>query len=1064
MQTKSARNILEIFVRHKNAANLLMVLLILFGVWGISKLNRQFFPSLEVGTINISLEWSGASADDIRKNMLQVIEPSVRFLDGVKSMSSQAREGRGSIALEFERDTDLRVAEAQVEAAVEAISNLPEESEKPEVDRPKFFDPIADIGLSGPFPEATLRKYARDIRDGLLDAGVDRVTFTGYRAREIRVLVDDAKLRQLDLTTADISRAITLNTQDRPSGSLDGEIEAQIRAIAPEVTIAELANFELRTSPTGEKLLLGDVSIIEDGYDDGASTGLMRGQRAIQLSVARSATADTVESYEKMQNYLDDVRGQYPDSLEIEVFNAAAELVEDRLGLLIKNGVGGLLIVLVVLFIFLDFRIAFWVAVGIPVSILATLGVMYFTGQTINMISMFALLLTLGIIVDDAIVVGEHTATRYALGDSRQEAAIAGAGRMAAPVIAASLTTMAAFGPILLVGDVIGQILSALPMVVIAVLIASLIECFLVLPGHLSHALPKVRKEPGAFRRNFDAGFDFFKDKIFGFVADLSYRWRYATVAVALALTIVGVALIPAGKLGFEFFPSVEGETVTVTAFFQPGVPQEAMYDLVDELGKAVETVEKDLTPDGEKLIKTTFASLDLEEGRASLSIFLTAAELRSVRTNQIGRAIRENVPTIAGVDRISVREPRGGPPGRAIDVQFTGGEVATLKKASEELQAILEGFEGVQAISDTLSYGKPELSLELTPRGTALGFSLDSLGSQIRDTFEGRLARRVAQEEEEISIRVERQSTATGSGALRNLWVRSDSGNYVPISEVVTFSESQGFNRIIRDEGKTNVTVRADTDTSIVQAADVLERLENEHLDGITSKYGVDYSIGGTQAEQSAAFGDLQLGGIIALAIMYVIISWIFASYYTPLAVMLIIPFGVVGAIWGHYFLGYNLTIISMMGLLGLAGILVNDSIVFVSRLQERVEEGDSLEVAATGAARDRLRAVLLTSLTTIGGLTPLLFETSLQAQFLIPMAITIVFGLGLATTLVLFLVPAFIGIGADIGVCVAWVWGWIRVYFAWQFGAPKVEERQKLGDIFQGRHHSEPRVDPAE
>jgi multidrug efflux pump subunit AcrB len=1050
MQTQRTRSLLDLFVRHKNAANLLMVLLILFGVWGISKLNRQFFPSLEVGTINISLQWSGASAEDVQKNLLQVIEPTVRFLDNVKSMDSQAREGRGTITLEFERNTDMRQAEAQVEAAVEAITNLPEDAEKPEIDRPKFFDPIADIGISGPFPESTLRQYARDIRDGLLDAGVDRVTFTGYRAREIRVLVDDAKLRQLGLTTADISRIISQNTADRPSGSVEGDIEAQIRAIAKDVNVRELQNLEIRTSPTGEKLLLGDVATIEDGYDKDQSVGYMRGQRAIQLSVSRSATADTVESFEKMQNYLDSIRGELPETLQVEVFNAAASLVEDRLALLIKNGVTGLLLVLVVLFIFLDFRIAFWVAVGIPVSILATLGVMYFTGQTINMISMFALLLTLGIIVDDAIVVGEHTATRYALGDTRQEAAIAGAGRMAAPVIAASLTTMAAFGPILLVGDVIGQILSALPMVVIAVLIASLIECFLVLPGHLAHALPKERKASGWFRRNFDNGFDFFKERIFGWLADLTYKWRYATVAVALSLGILGGALIPAGKLGFEFFPSVEGETVNVSAIFQPGVPQEEMYGLVEQVEAAIKKVEAELTPEGEKTIVTSFAYLDLENGQANLSIFLTPSELRSVRTNEIGRAIRENIPTIAGVDRISVREPRGGPPGRAIDVQFSGAEVPVLKQASEELQGILEGFEGVQAISDTLSYGKPELVLELTPRGRALGFSLETLGSQIRDTFEGKLARRVAEEEEEISIRVEQVTSGAGTAALRDLWVRSDAGNFVPLSEVVTFADQQGFNRIVREEGKTVVSVRADTDTTIVQAAEVLERLENDYLGAIAGKYGVNYSFGGTQAEQSAAFGDLQLGGLIALGVMYIIISWIFASYFAPLAVMLIIPFGVVGAIWGHYLMGYNLTIISMMGLLGLAGILVNDSIVFVSRLQERVEEGDSLAVAATGAARDRLRAVLLTSLTTIGGLAPLLFETSLQAQFLIPMAITIVFGLGLATMLVLFLVPAFIGIGADIG-----------AFFGWLFVR---ENAPTFRGLIRGDHHTIPRTPEVE
>ena len=364
MISNRSRSLLEIFVRHRNAANLLMILLILFGIWGVSKLNRQFFPSLEVSSISVSLVWSGASAEDIQKNMLQVIEPTVRFLDNVKSMESNAREGRGTITLEYERNTDMRQAEAQLEAAVEAISNLPQDAEKPEINRPKFFDPIADIGISGPFPESTLRKYARDIRDGLLDAGVDRVTFTGYRNREIRVLVDDAKLRQIGLTTADLSRIISINTADRPSGSIEGDVEAQIRAIAKDVNAKELANLEIKTTPSGEKLFLGDVATIEDGFDKDQTVGFMRGQRAIELSVSRSATADTVESFEKMNNYLAQIRAELPETLQIEVYNAAASLVEDRLGLLIKNGLTGLALVLFVLFIFLDFRIAFWVAVA----------------------------------------------------------------------------------------------------------------------------------------------------------------------------------------------------------------------------------------------------------------------------------------------------------------------------------------------------------------------------------------------------------------------------------------------------------------------------------------------------------------------------------------------------------------------------------------------------------------------------------------------------------------------------------------------------------------------------
>lgn len=1046
---EQTRGILSAFVKHRNAANLFMLLLVLFGMWGVNRLNRQLMPTTETRNISVSMSWSGASAEDVEKNLLLPIEPAVRYLEGVTDMESRAREGSGSITLSFERNTNMDDAEALVEAAVAGVQNLPEGADDPTVSTFKFRDPVASIGISGPFPEETLRRFAREIRDGLLETGLDQVSMTGYRAREIAIQVDETKLRQLDLTLADLSDALSPNIDDKPSGSLPGDFDAQIRAVAPEISAFSIGNAEIKSSPTGESLRFRDVATISDQFSDEDALGFMRGEPAIKLTVSRSISADTIDSYEKVKTYVDEIAPTLPASMSIVVFDAGAELVNDRLWLLISNGGMGFVLVLITLFIFLDMRIAFWVAMGIPISILATLGIMYMTGQTINMISMFALMMTLGIIVDDAIVVGEHTATRFSAGDTPANAAIAGAGRMAAPVIAASLTTMAAFGPILLITGFLGQMMAALPLVVIAVLISSGIECFFILPGHLAHSLPKVRKRPNAFRRGFDKGFAFFREHLVGRLIDLSYRWRYATVAIALGVTIMGGALLASGQLKFQFFPTAEGESFNIFASFQPGIPQDEMRSIIVKIEDAVSQVEKDLSPDGVPLIKTTYANLDLDNGGANFDVYLTSSETRSVRTGDITQAIRDAIPAVAGVERIGVRQRRGGPQGRAIDVQFRGGDIAILKQASEALQYVLEGFDGVTSVSDTLRYGNPELVLALTPRAASLGFDLDNLGAQIRDAFEGRVVRQIAAQEEEITIRLERITDASGSAAVRELWVRAPSGGYVPLSSLVTFSERQGFNRINREEGKAVVSVRADVEDGF-DSNEVLERLTDEYLPEISSRYNVEYGLGGRAAERLSAFSDLRLGALFALGIMYIVIAWIFQSYFAPLAVMLIIPFGSVGAIWGHHLLGYDLTIISLMGLLGLAGILVNDSIVLISRLQERMETGESLRAAATGASRDRLRAVLLTSLTTIGGLTPLLFEKSLQAQFLIPMGITIIFGLGLATLLVLFLVPAFIAIGADIGAFLKWL---IRPHKSAGFR-----------DLISGGHHDGPTVQPAE
>ncbi len=1047
---KRIKGVLGAFVQHQNAANLLMILLLMFGYWGATHLQKQLLPSLEIRVVNVSTVWTGASAQDIEKNILQVIEPSVRFLDGVSEMSSSAQEGSGSIQLTFVANTNMAQAEEDVKAAVDAVQNLPTSAETPDISQIKFFDPVASIGISGPFPEQTLRRFAREIRDGLLDVGLDKVSFQGYREREITIVVDDAKLRQFDLTLDDLSRALQPGLFDRPSGTLEGSLQAQIRAVAKELTVSQIQDTAIKSLPSGEVLTFGDVATVQDTFDEDTSLGFMRGEPAIQLSVARAVTSDTVESFERINEYVKNIRPTLPQSLKIQVFDAPAELVNDRLNLLVKNGLSGMVVVLIILFIFLEVRIAFWVAVGIPVSILATLGVMYFMGQSLNMISMFALLMTLGIIVDDAIVVGEHTATRYAMGDSRQMAAVNGAGRMAIPVVAASLTTIAAFAPILIVGDVIGQIMAALPMVVIAVLISSGIECFLILPGHLSHALPEVRKKPGWFRRNFDAGFDYFRDHIFGKASVISYSWRYATVAVAIGITIVGGSLLASGKLPFEFFPTAEAEEFNIYASFQPGTPDEQMHAIFREIEDVITQTEKDLAPEGEALVVTTYAELDSSNNRASIDVYLTTSEVRTIRTEEITQAVRDRLPNVAGVENIGVREPSSGPGGRAIEVEFSGADAVVLKQASEALQAILGGFQGVTAISDTLRYGDPELTMQLTPHGTALGFTLDMLGVQIRDAFSGRIVETLANSEEEITVRLQHDLGTDGSSALRELWVRSAQGGFVPLSSIVVFDEQRSFSRIIREEGKSTVTVLADVEDDTVTGADVLTRLKADYLPAIVTEFGVELKLGGTEIETEKTIADLKLGGMLALGVMYIIIAWTFASYAAPLAVMLIIPFGIVGAIWGHFWLGHNLTIMSLMGLLGLAGILVNDSIVLISRLNERLDLGESLRVASNGAAKDRLRAVLLTSLTTIGGLIPLLFEKSLQAQFLIPMAVTMIFGLGLATLLVLFLVPAFLAIGADIGALFRWIF--------------MTRKASTFGELMSGAHHDKRYVEPAE
>ncbi len=1124
----SGGGIIRLFTRHPNAANLVMVLMLLFGIFSIARINTQFFPTIEVKTVTITVEWSGASAEDVEANILQIIEPEVRFIDGVDKMVSYAREGVGTISLEFEPSADMQTATSDVDAAVKAISTLPEDAEAAKISRVAFFDRVANVSVSGDLPESTLRVYAKRMRDDLIARGIDKVEFTGLRDEELQVDVPEAELRRLGLSVGDVSASIAGNSRDLPSGQTEGSVEKQLRTVADFQRPEALSRIEVRSFASGEKVWLGDISDIHFGFKDGATRGIAGEKTAIELSVQRAPTADTLATAKILDDYLSELQPSLPPGLEVRKYDVLADALVERIMLLVRNGVSGLILVVATLFLFLNARIAFWVAAGIPIAMLATVGVMFALGQSINMITLFGLIMMLGIVVDDAIVVGEHTATRHAAGDPPLEAAEAGAGRMAMPVLAAMTTTAVAFAPMFLIRDAIGEVMGVLPVIVIAVLLASMIECFLILPGHLAHSLmprPPARwsywrhlifafafgafiialseragtdgssssllslvgqisaarqqmpdvlfvlvlaaasllvgalaegliallrrrarrktlarpgagqaidlEREGALRRGFDRGFEWFRSGPFSRAAELAYDWRYVTLAAALAaMMVLAAGLLAGGRVAFVFFPSPEAESVRARIVLNPGLPEARAIEIVDAVEQSLDTTATQLAGERDKLVSAVFTTLgsagrNVGDNLAQMNVQLLPSEFRDVRTGDFVAAWRRNMPKLPGIDRIAIFEQRGGPPGRDVDLRLTGGDVATLKKASSEIVELMSAVPGLSGVADDLPYGKPELVMTLLPRGTALGFTLDEVGRQVRNAFEGAIPRRFARGDDEITVRVAMTSPRSGAAALRDFELRTPAGEFVPLAEVVSLSEKQGFSAIQRRDGATAVAITGDLDTDVMTTENAIRMLSDGPMPEIARRYGLSWEFAGRAEESARAFEDLRIGVLIALSAIYIILAWVFSDYWRPLAVMLIIPFGIVGAVFGHWLLGYKLTMMSLIALLGLAGILVNDSIVLVSRMDERLSEGEGLREAVVGASRDRLRAVLLTSLTTIGGLVPLLFEQSVQAKFMVPMAVTIIFGLGVATMLVLFLVPAFVGIGADIRGALRFVFG---------------------------------------
>ncbi len=1014
--------IIGLFVRHPTASNLLMLTIIVLGLFSVNRLNTQFFPTVEIPAINVTIQWSGASALDVEKNIVDAIDPELRFLDDVDKITSIAREGVAVFNIEFFADADMQKAQSDVEQAVEQVTTLPEAAEEPTIQRVTFYEPVAKIAISGPFEERIIKDYAKQLRDGLLNAGIDRVSFTGARDEEIWATIPEAELRRLDLSVDQVATRIREETQDLPSGTVEGESELQLRTLAERRTPEELAEIEIKSDAAGNKVQLLDIADVRPRFDDDAVIGLHEGSRAVLLQVERAVSADTLDTMEEMRTYMDRIRPTLPQSLTVEVYDVRGEYVTQRLGILIKNGLQGLVLVLIVLFLFLNARIAFWVAAGIPIAFLATLTVMFLSGQSVNMISMFALIMMLGIIVDDAIVVGEETATRQSAGEGRMEAAENGAKRMFTPVTAASMTTMAAFLPILLIGGRIGDVMVAIPLVVIAVLIASLVESFLILPGHLSHSFGSLNRPPSAFRRVFDRGFQWFRDGPFLRLVKLSYDWRYTTLAFTFGAMILAIGLLAGGRVDFQFFPSPESENISAEVEFAAGTPEAERIAALQRIEDALYDAENALSDGEGGLVVTAFTTLG-KAGRtqsdtiSEVAVQLVPSEARTIRTQAVMQAWRERLPVIPGLEQATIRTEQVGPPGRDVDVKLKNAPIEQLKAAAEEVKTALRGYPGVTAIADDMPYGKRELIVEVTPRGLALGFTAESVGTQLRNAFDGAIATRFPRDDEEITVRVLREQEAEGAQALENFYMRAPDGSFVRFPEVAQISEQAGFSIIQRIDGERTVSVTGDVDAELNSVSNIVQQLQADVLPGLSRQYGIEYEFGGRQEDREESFADLQTGAIVALILIFVILAWVFGSYVQPLAVIGIIPFGLVGAIVGHLVMDMPLTIISMIGLLGLSGILVNDSIILVAQANERLKAGEPLRDAAIGASYDRFRAVLLTSLTTIGGLTPLLFETSRQAQFLIPMAITLVFGLAAATFLVLILVPSLLGFGRDIG-----------------------------------------------
>ena len=1028
---------LKFFVEHRTSANIIMILMIVVGLLSIGRLNKQFFPNFEVEVVAVSVNWAGATAEEIDKNIVQLLEPELRPISGVKKVSSKSVEGVGITQVEFNYGYDMQKGRTDIETAVSRI-NFPQKADKPKIVVGEFFDTVTRIVLSANIPLSELRSISKKLKEVLLNSGVDKVDIQGLPKEEILIEIPQIETARLKLSFNQIANLIKSETQDVSGGSYaDGSL--RVRTAGEKRLVETFKKLELKNTISGGRIILQDVARISSTLEQGSILKSVDNNPAVELWVRRSKTSDALEVSENVNKVISESKNIIGNRVNVETYNTAANLIQERITLLVKNGLSGLCIVLAVLFLFLSRNTAIWVALGIPIAFLATFGVMLVSGQSINMISLFGLIMALGIVVDDAIVVGEHSSylkTKRRLNSS--QAPVVAATRMSMPVISAMLTTVAAFIPLFMVKGVIGEIIAAIPWVVCAVLVASLIECFLVLPAHLAH-FDKKTVEEGKFRLWFDKKFMAFQEGTFKKFISLTFNYRYVTFMVAIGMFIVSVGMMSGGRVMFSFFPTPEADIIIANFKMHSGTTRSKTEEMVKKIeGGLIKTSKKFSTsPD---LVKFSMSTIG---GRTSFSsgagpsskgsdllgsvvVELKTADKRKIRTNQFIKEWKNNIEYVEGLDKLTIRSPSGGPPGRDLDVRFQGEKLETLKIASNELIQIARTIPGVTSLNDNLEFGVQERILSLNNKGQSLGLSISDIGEQVRSAINGIIISEFPKADEEVVVRLKLSETEKLTDMINDLRIITPLGTSFKLQEVIKINEKIPFASINRKNGFREVTISGDLFPALMNTSQARQFLLNNGLPEIAKKYNLNYRFDGRDLEQKETFADMKIGSIIGLLLIYFILAWVFKSWTRPFSIMIMIPFAFIGAVLGHYLLGLTMSILSMFALLALAGIVVNNSIILVSTIERRFDDlrdqndkdyqnNKVIDEAIIAGVVDRFRPVLLTSLTTIGGLSALLFEKSLQAQFLIPMAATIVFGLGITAFLVLVIVPSMMGISND-------------------------------------------------
>jgi len=1020
------------FARNGVAANLLMIIILAMGGWSVAdRIPLEVFPAFELDIVNVSLVYRGATPAEVEEAVVLRVEEAIADLEGIKQIKSFAYEGAARVSIEVEKGVDPRKMLDDIKNRVDAIIGFPVDVEKPIYSVQSRVREVIRVAVSAYLSEKKLRRLGEQVRDDIAALPeVSLVELQGVRAYEMAIEVSENTLDRYGLTFDQVVQAVRRSSVDQPAGSIKttaGEI--LLRTKGQAYTAKDFAGISIINRDDGTRVTLGEIAHIRDGFEEEAKHTLYNSKPAVMIDVFRTGQQSAIEVAAAVRKYVAEKSHRMPAGVTLSYWRDRSQIVKQRLNTLLRSAWQGGLLVFLCLTLFLRLSIALWVCVGIPISFMGALALMPETGTTLNLISLFAFILVLGIVVDDAIITGENIYSHMKRGGKGLEAAIKGAQEVSVPVTFGLLTTLVAFLPLFMVEGVRGQIFAQIPMIVIPVLVFSWIESKLILPAHLSHIKIKPAEQTGFLTRMQEFVADGL-ERLLGFfyhpLLKVTLTYRYLTFAVFIAVSAVILSFVLSGRYGYTFFPKVQSEIVRGTLTMQTGTSEEITAGYIQKMQSTAEALQKKYTDPatGQSVIKNIMTSIGWsssgnfggggpgkgspELGQVSMELVSPEERTISIKTFNLVDEWRKSIGSISGVKDLHFRAELGRS-GSPIDVQLTGDDYTTLKAAIAEIRQRLSEYPGVFDIQDTLEDGKQEIELKIKPEGELLGVSSSDLGRQVRQAFFGAEAQRVQRGRDDVRVMIKYPLEDRRSiGNLDQMRIRTADGSEVPIGNVTEIKTGLGYATINRVDRHRAVDVMADIDKKQVDINKITANLKSL-LEEVTRRNpNIRYTFEGEQREQKESFGSLAYGSLFVLFCVYALLAIPFRSYTQPIVVMLVIPFSLVGAILGHMLLGMNLSIMSAMGCLALAGVVVNDSLVMVDWINRRRAEGYKILDAVQTAGKARFRPILLTSITTFAGLAPLIWEKSTQAQFLIPMAVSLGFGILYATLLSLILVPS--------------------------------------------------------